>query len=125
MITGHISALHVIVSVRFRRAGQPDIVIEFVVDTGFTGFLCLSQRAVTALGLPFRHYQEVTLADDSATLLPVHDAIISWDGQDREVKVLAAGKRPLLGTALLDGCEMLSQFREDGLVTITALKPGE
>ena len=30
--------LHILVSVPFRRVGQADIAIEFVVDTGFTGY---------------------------------------------------------------------------------------
>jgi predicted aspartyl protease len=42
------------------------------------------------------------LADNSEVLLPIHEAIVLWDGEEREVLVIATGRRPLLGTALLD-----------------------
>ncbi len=32
MITGHVSALHILVSVPFRREGQPDISIEMALS---------------------------------------------------------------------------------------------
>jgi hypothetical protein len=35
--------------------------------------------------------------------------------------VLAMGRRPLLGTALLDECQLLAQFTEGGAVTIDEL----
>ncbi len=37
------------------------------------------------------------------------------------MNVLATGKRPLLGTALLDGYELVIQFIEGGLVIIDEL----
>jgi clan AA aspartic protease len=118
MITGYVSALHVLVSIPFRRSGQPDVAIECVVDTGFTGLLCLPPKAVALLGLPFRYDLRARLADDSEVMLPVHDATILWIGAERDVRVLATDRRPLIGTALLDGYELFSQFRENGLVTI-------
>ena len=39
----------------------------------------------------------------------------------RTVNVLATGERPLLGTALLKGNELVVQFEESGLVTIEPL----
>ena len=121
MITGHVSALHILVSIPFRRIGQPDIAIEFVVDTGFTGELCLPLDAVIILGLPFRYDLLARLADNSAVMLPVHDAAILWNGMEMEANVIATGKRSLLGTALLNGYELLSQFRENGIVTVKEL----
>jgi clan AA aspartic protease len=112
---------HVLIAVPFRRPGQPDIAIGFVVDTGFTGELCLPPDAVTALGLPFRYDLPVRMADDRSVTLSVHDAAILWNGAQRIVRVLASGRRPLLGTALLAGCELLVQFRESGLVRIDPL----
>ena len=40
---------------------------------------------------------------------------------DRSVRVLATGRRPLLGTALLDNQQLHVKFRKDGLVRIDAL----
>ncbi|WP_292825949.1 hypothetical protein [Nostoc sp. JL33] len=53
--------------------------------------------------------------------MPVHQANIIWNGEEREVNVLATGKRPLLGTGLLDEHELVIQFIEGGLVTIDEL----
>jgi predicted aspartyl protease len=60
----------------------------------------------------------VNLADNSEVLVAVHEAIILWDGEEREVRVFATGRRPLIGTALLDEQELVIQFTEGGLVTI-------
>jgi hypothetical protein len=48
-------------------------------------------------------------------------SLIIWNGEEREIRVLATGRRPLLGTALLDGHELVVQFTEGGLVTIDEL----
>jgi predicted aspartyl protease len=63
----------------------------------------------------------VNLADNSEVLVAVHEAIILWDGEEREVRVCATGRRPLIGTALLDEQELVIQFTEGGLVTIDEL----
>ncbi|WP_081599331.1 clan AA aspartic protease [Prochlorothrix hollandica] len=97
------------------------MIIEFVVDTGFTDYLCLPPEAVSLLGLPFIYDIPVNLADNSEVLLAVHEAIILWNGEEREIRVLATGRRPLLGTALLDDHELVVQFTEGGLVTIDEL----
>jgi predicted aspartyl protease len=61
------------------------------------------------------------LADNSEVLLPVHEAIVLWDGEEREILVIATGRRPLLGITLLDEQELVIQFTEGGLVTIDEL----
>jgi predicted aspartyl protease len=63
----------------------------------------------------------VNLADNSEVLVAVHEAIILWDGEEREVRVFATGPRPLIGTALRDEQELVIQFTEGGLVTIDEL----
>ena len=117
-MTGRMNNLHALMEVVFRLPFQPDLSLEFVIDTGFTGELTLPQPAVSALGLPFVYDQAITLANDSDVEIPVHQATIVWQGSERFVHVLATGNRPLLGTALLAGCELLAQFAENGLVTI-------
>ena len=107
--------------VTFRLLGLPSVTLEFVVDTGFTEFLTLPPSAVTAMGLPFDHQESASLADDSSITIAVHQATILWNGVERLVSVIATGRRPLLGTALLDDQELRAQFRESGLVTVEEL----
>ncbi|MEH2082045.1 MAG: clan AA aspartic protease [Nostoc sp.] len=102
-------------------SNQPDFTIEFVIDTGFTEFLSLPPTAVTLLGFPFIYDMYANLADNSNVILPVHQATIIWNGEEREVNVLATGRLPLLGTALLDEHEIVIQFTQEGLVTIEEL----
>lgn len=121
MMTGNVRARHVLVPITFRLSTLPDITLEFVVDTGFTGILTLPPDTVVAMGLPFLHRIPAQLADGSFVEVSIHSATILWQGIAMEVTVLATGERPLLGTALLDGNELVAQFQEGGLVTIDEL----
>lgn len=121
MISGIVDDGHAIITIPFRIPNRADFPIEFVVDTGFTDELCLPPEAVALLSLPFKHDMHANLADNSRVVLPVHKAIILWNGEEREVRVFATGRRPLAGTALLNGYELVIQFTESGLVTIDEL----
>ena len=118
MIVGRMVGLQACVDVTFRLLNRPDLVIEFVVDTGFEGALTLPKAAVAALGLPFHQDIDANLADDSNVSTDVHRATIVWEGLLLNVAVLAMGKRPLLGTALLKESEFFAQFKSNGIVTI-------
>lgn len=107
--------------ITFRLPGQPNFTLEFVIDTEFTEFLTLPPAAIMAMRLPFDHQETAGLADGSTTRLDIHTATILWNGIERQVSVVATGRRPLLGTALLDDQELRAQFRESGLVSIEQL----
>lgn len=121
MTHGTVSGLEAHVAIVFRLTNQPDLEIDFVVDTGFTGALTLPPAAVQALGLPFFQEMDAKLANDAGVRVAVHIATILRNGHATEVLLLAMGRRPLLGTALLAGHELAAQFVEQGLVTIEAL----
>jgi clan AA aspartic protease len=101
--------------------GRPDLSIEFVVDTGFAGYLTLPTPAVSALNLPLLRAIPANMADDRNVMVFVHAATIVWNGGERDVEVLAVGRRPLLGTSLLDGHDLGIQFTDGGLVSIDPL----
>ncbi|GCA87473.1 hypothetical protein MiTa_00801 [Microcystis aeruginosa NIES-4264] len=121
MISGIVANGHPIIAIPFRIPNRADFPIEFVVDTGFTDELCLPSEAVALLNRPFRYDMRANLADNSQVMLPLHKAIIIWNGEERETRVFATGRRPLVGTALLDSNELVIQFTEGGLVTIDEL----
>ena len=118
---GKVVALHVLLPVIFSLIGKPDIAIEFVVDTGFSGDLTLPASIVEELGLEFIESTTANLATDDEVELPVYGANVIWDGSIREVRVFALGKRPLLGTDLLNGRELVALFEENGFVSVTTL----
>jgi clan AA aspartic protease len=121
VISGIVTDRHPTVTLTFLLPNGSTLPIEFVIDTGFTGDLCLPQEAVSLLRLPFIYDLAANLADNSEVLLPVHEAVVIWNGEEREVRVLATGRRPLLETCLLEEHELVVQFTEGGLVTIEEL----
>jgi clan AA aspartic protease len=121
VISGIVTDRYATVALTFLLPNGSSLPIEFVIDTGFTGHLCLPPEAVSLMGLPFMYDLPANLADNSEVLLPVHEAIVLWDGEEREILVIATGRRPLLGTALLDEQQLVIQFTEGGLVTIEEL----
>lgn len=94
MSTGRVESLHALLPVAFRLKDRPDLTIEYVVDTGFTGFLTLPLEAVELLQLPYLQDVPANLADDSQVALPVHLATVKWCGRERDVRVIATGRRP-------------------------------
>lgn len=118
MMRGNVSKYQARLTVPIWLTGRPNLGIEFVVDTGFAGELTLPVAAVAMLGLPFLTELTANLADDSGVPVKVHIATILWHGEEREVGVLAMGKRPLLGTALLAECDLTVEFTDSGSVVI-------
>jgi clan AA aspartic protease len=121
VISGIVTDRHAVISLTFLLVNGATFPIEFVVDTGFTDYLCLPPEAVSLLKLTFLYNLRVNLADNSAVSLAVHQATILWDGIERDIRVFATGRRPLIGTALLSEQELVIQFTEGGLVTIDRL----
>ena len=121
MMNGNVVNLHALLTIRFRLGDGSYRDMEFVIDTGFTGALTLPPQDVATLQLPFAYYTRAFLADHSAVRLPVHEGTIFWNGSELNIHILATGERPLLGTALLKGHELMVQFAESGLVTIEML----
>ncbi len=121
MISGIVKNGRATVNIIFILPNQPDFTIEFVIDTGFAGLLSLPLEAVTLLGFPFVYDAYANLADNSNIILPVHEATIIWNGEERKVNVLGTGRLPLLGRALLNEHELVIQFTENGLITIEEL----
>ncbi|MCH8295393.1 clan AA aspartic protease [Candidatus Poribacteria bacterium] len=122
MIHGRVNASQeIIISVQVRRRNEQTANIESALDTGFTGFLTLPPELVSALQLPFWETSEFTLGDGSSVAFNVHVATVLWDGQKRDVFVLAAEGGPLVGMSLLEGFRLAVDVVENGAVTIEAL----
>lgn len=92
-----------------------------MVDSGFTGHLSLPEEAVDLLGLEFDDIIDAKLANDSMVRVRVYEETILWDDEERVVRVLATGERPLLGTALLAGSSLYAEFIENGYVEVKPL----
>lgn len=118
MISGTVVGLQACIRITLYSPGRAAVVIECVVDTGFEGFLTLPVAVVEDLELPYLAPIDANLADNSRIVTNVHQAIILWDGLERAVPVLAMGRRPLLGTALLEDYHLGIDFCEGGTVLV-------
>ena len=118
MITGRVRNRQALIPITYRLPGQPDLIIEHVVDTGFTGQLTLPASAVATMGLPFDRLEGILLANDSSEQVSFHLATIVWEGQEFVAEVIATGIRPLFGTELMDRKELVIQFDNEGLMTL-------
>lgn len=122
-MTAQVQNDNLLLPVPVRVPGQPPLSLEFVIDTGFTGFLTLPEAAVNARGLDFLRRMPANLADDSTINLSVYALTIVWNGDVREVEVLATGRRPLLGTLLLQETQFSVHWTPDGPVEVVPLMP--
>lgn len=117
MINGTVVGLQALMSVTLYPPGRTAVEIECVVDTAFEGFLTLPTAVVEDL-LPYLAPIDANLADNSRIVTNVHQAVILWNGVERVIPVLAMGRRPLIGTALLEDYHLGIDFYEGGTVLI-------
>lgn len=118
MIHGTVVGLQARMSVILIPSGHSEIEIECVVDTRFEGFLTLPSAVVTNLGLSYLAPIRANLADNSRVVTDVHQVTMIWNGVEREIPVLAMGRRPLIGTALLEDYHLSIDFFDGGTVLV-------
>ena len=121
MINGFVTGRQAQIKIVLRISGYPDLEIGCVIDTGFEGALTLPVTAVTKLQLPYVARINANLANDDNFVTPVHRATIVWDGVELDVPVLAMGRRPLVGTLLLNKYNLNIDFCDGGMVKIDSL----
>jgi clan AA aspartic protease len=95
--------------------------IEFLVDTGFNGFVSMSSDQVAKLDLEWSRYQTAALADAEEFLVGLYEAEAFWDGGWRTIEVAALGATCLLGMQMLRGYSLTIDVIENGTLTITRL----
>lgn len=121
MITGIVERYHALVRLTVRGREGREGEAEFVLDTGFTGFLTLPPSVCGALELRYLRPMPATLAGGNPVIVEVYEAVVLWDGEERDVEVLAMENTPLLGMLMLDGSDVRLQVTDGGLITIEAL----
>jgi clan AA aspartic protease len=118
VISGTVVGLQAKINLVICPPERSPLEIECVVDTGFEGALTLPPDVIAALKLPYVTRISANLADDSNVMTRLHLATIIWHGVEREVIVLAMGRRPLIGTALIEDYHLSIDFCEGGSVII-------
>jgi clan AA aspartic protease len=109
------------IKVAVGHTDAPKIIIDAVIDTGFTSFLSLPLTTIAALELPWSGLDFGTLGDGREVMFEMYTASVIWDGQVRIVDVVASEADPLIGMSLLYGYDLRIATIEGGTITIQAL----
>jgi clan AA aspartic protease len=121
MITGKVSDdREAGIRLTVRTSNGDDLDVEFVIDTGFNGWISLPSTLIADLGLLWRRRGRGELADGSATIFDIYEATIVWDGELRRVWADEIDAAPLVGMSLLDGHELTIEAWNGGTVSIVA-----
>ena len=95
--------------------------LEFVLDTGFTGYLTLPPESIRRLALRSVGQRTFELANGDLFDFQVYIGSVSWHGRPSDVLVLESDSAPLLGMTLLWGSKVTVDALHNGQVTIEEL----
>jgi predicted aspartyl protease len=122
MISGEVNAYReAIIPLRLRGPNGREVVLDGIIDTGFSEFLTLSPSTITDLELPYQDTSRVIPGDGRVQALHVYEATLVWGDQERVVLVHATDGGCLIGMALLYGHDLRIQVVDGGKVAIEAL----
>lgn len=88
-----------------------DLVVECVVDTGFSGGLMLPAEMLGRLGIPIIGKETFELVSGQFLVASLALREIQWLGERRSVRVVVSeGYDSLIGTELLDGNRLVINY---------------
>jgi len=102
MIQGYVTeALDPVIEIGLQR-GEATESIPTIVDTGFSGHLCLSNQHEDKIEMVFHHVERYELANGEVVAMDVFRGTIMFDEREQEVNlILTASEDTLIGAALL------------------------
>jgi predicted aspartyl protease len=122
MITGQVTAkLEAQIPLFVEDANGQVHAIDATIDTGFSGYLSLSPSRITNLGLVWLTERDIQLIDGSVVRLDLYAGVVTWDGQSRNVDVLAVNSEPLVGMKMLAGNDVRMRVVPGGFVWIDSV----
>jgi len=110
--------LEAVITLRVRRPGGAEQVVEAVIDTGYTGSLTLPAGVVAALNLTRRSGGQAVLADGSKRRFDTFAADVFWGGSWVGVVASVIGDESLLGMSLLAGRGLWVEVVPGGVVEV-------
>ena len=87
--------------------------VEFLVDTGFNGFLALPTSIVQQLGLPLATVQLGTTADGRVSYFDTVNVCVIWHDRPKFIRAQVLDE-PMLGTRFLSGHDMQARWEVGG-----------
>jgi clan AA aspartic protease len=95
--------------------------VEFLVDTGYTGFLSVPTRLLESIGATAEGPAMVSMADGTLRDVTLYTLNLEWDGDELEVEAVTVEDHPLLGCKMLEGYHLSVEMSEGGEVIIEPL----
>jgi clan AA aspartic protease len=123
MVQGYVNeALEPVIEIGLKR-GEVTESIPTIVDTGFSGHLCLSKRHEEKIEMVFHHVERYELANGEIAVMDVFRGTIVFDGREQEVNlILTASEDTLIGAALLSDYLLTINYPER-IVRIERVQP--
>ena len=111
MIQGYVTeALDPIIEIGLKR-GEATEFIPAVIDTGFSGQLCLSKRYEDKIKMVFHHVERYELANSEVVVMDVFRGTILFGGRAHVVDlILTSSQDTLIGVSLLKGCKLTIDY---------------
>jgi clan AA aspartic protease len=120
MILGTVNNSEALVHIALMNSEKRSLLIQAVVDTGYTGYLMLPRSTVLALAWQRAGYQEGILGDGSIKRFEVYLGIVIWDGVLREIEINVSESEALIGMGLLDDYKVEIEAWNGGEVRLIA-----
>lgn len=122
MLTGVVtSKREAVLRVMVRGAYSQEVLVDAIMDTGFTGFLTLPEQLIANLALAFAGTTQATLGNGSEVHMDIFEGVVLWDNQERHVPVLAAAGDALVGMSMLSGYRVTLDVEDGGRVLVEVL----
>ena len=122
MITGQVTVdREAVIQLDVFGSEQKREIVDFVIDTGFNGYLILPGELIERLNLQSAGKRRATLGDGNTVLLDVCIATVLWFNERREVLALRADGGPLIDMSLLHGNRLNMEVLNGGEVTIESV----
>ena len=122
MVTGRVNAydqnLQPQITLQVFGKGKRSAQLNAVVDTGFTEYLTLLVELIGELTLTLVSIREFTLANGAIHSFETFAGEVDWDGNTRQVEILASDGDPLVGMAMLRDHDLHVRAIPKGPVTI-------
>ena len=119
MITGTVNAnLEPQIRLEVFRDSSFSFTLSFDVDTGFSDYTSLPTDVITALGLRFKRFGRLVLADNSIVTSRIYEVTVIWHGQPLLTEAYEMERPNLVGMALLRGSKLTVEAEDGGIVLI-------
>lgn len=109
-----------IMTLEVRGPNGQVLTVDFVLDTGFSGYMTLTEAEVVSLELKSAAASKYRFANSNEETLPTYTAYTTWDEQPLKILIVQLKESRLIGMSLLSGSTLSLEATADGNVTIDA-----